>query len=129
MAKTRTFTDLDAVFASHPTTGDVSVRTDEKAIKFAIKSLILTSNFERPFHSEIGSPIRALLFENFGDSFEIVMREAVANVIANFEPRVSLIDVIVKPSFDNNSVFITVQFKIKNTSQPLDVSVTLERTR
>jgi phage baseplate assembly protein W len=129
MAKTRTFTDLDAVFASHPTTGDVSVRMDEKAIKFAVKSLILTSNFERPFHSEIGSPIRALLFENFGDSFEIVMREAVANVITNFEPRVSLIDVIVKPSFDNNSVFITVQFKIKNTSQPLDVSVTLERTR
>lgn len=126
---TRTFTDIDAVFSANPVTGDVPLRIDEKAIKFAIKSLVLTKPFEAPFHSEIGSPVYGLLFENFGDSFEIVMKESISRLITNFEPRVDLLDVDVKPSHDNNSVYITISFKIKNTSQPLDVSITLERTR
>lgn len=127
--KTRTFTDLDATFTANPVTGDVSLRHDEKAIKFAIKALVMTSPFERPFHSEIGSPVRGLLFNNFGDSFEIVLREAISNLISNFEPRVDMLDVEVNPSHDNNRVYVKIIFAIKNTTQPLSVDVTLERTR
>lgn len=127
--KTRTFIDLDAAFQAHPITGDAGLRMDEKAIKFAIKALVMTSPYERPFHSEIGSPVRSLLFENFGDSFEIVLTESISNLINNFEPRVDLLNVEVNPSHDNNRVYVKILFAIKNTTAPLNVDITLERTR
>lgn len=126
---TRTFTDFDASFEPHPTTGDLSVRTDERAIKFAIKSLVMTQNYERPFHPEIGTPIYRLLFDNFDDMFVITMRQAIIDVITLYEPRAVVLGVDVDPSFDNNSVSINIRFKIKNTERPLEVGVTLERTR
>ncbi len=60
---TRIFSDLDFNFTAHPVTKDVSRRYDENSVKTALKNLILTRNYERPFHSEIGSPIRSLMFE------------------------------------------------------------------
>lgn len=123
------YVDIDAIFAPHPVTGDVITRKDDRAIKFAVKALVLTNVFERPFHSEISSPVRGLLFQNFGDSFEIVMREAIAQLITNFEPRVTVMDVTVNPSHDNNSVYVKISFLIKNTTRIADVGVMLERTR
>lgn len=126
---TKRFIDLDASFEPHPTTGDLTIRTDERAIKFAVKSLVLTNHFERKFHSEIGSPVSQLMFENIGPGFNIVLRRAISDVITNHEPRVDLIDVIIDDSPDNNRVYVTIIFKIKNTERPFDVTITLNRTR
>lgn len=123
------FVDLDPTFAPHPETGDVGIRTDERAIKLAVKSLVMTNHYERPFQSSIGSPVRQLLFDLMGPNFNIMMQRAITDVITNFEPRVDVLGVIVREKADNNSVDITINFKIKNTNKPLDVSVTLERTR
>ena len=60
---TRTFTDLDLNFFAHPVTKDVTTKIDEQAIKSSVRNLILTSNYEKPFHPEIGSPLKSLLFE------------------------------------------------------------------
>ena len=130
MAKiTRTFTDLDLNFTAHPVTGDVAFRYDENAIKTSLKNLLLTSNYERPFHSEIGSQIRALMFELPGPMFKVMMKRAIIDVINNFEPRVSLIDVIVDGETDQNEVYVTVEFKIVNTERPITLDIALERTR
>ena len=34
------------------------------AVKQAVKNLILTNHYEKPFHPEIGSNLRGMLFEN-----------------------------------------------------------------
>lgn len=127
--KLKQYTDIDALFTRHPVTGDVTTRKNERAIKFAVKALVLTNIFERPFHSEISSPVRALLFDNFSNNFEIIMKEAIAQLIYNFEPRVEIRDVKVNPSHDNNKVYIIISFVVKNTIDVLTVDVTLERTR
>ena len=59
---TRTFTDLDLNFTAHPVNKDVATKYDEQAIKQSVRNLILTKNFERPFHSEIGCQVRGMLF-------------------------------------------------------------------
>ena len=46
--KEKKYTDIDAIFAANPITGDLVVRKDERAIKFALKSLVLTNMYERP---------------------------------------------------------------------------------
>ena len=127
--KTRTFSDLDLMFAPHPATKDITRKYDENAIKFSLKNLILTANYERPFHSEIGSPIRKLLFELPSPIFNITLQRAISDVITNFEPRVELIDVYVNDRVDENAVDVTIEFKIINTEQPLTLELLLERTR
>jgi phage baseplate assembly protein W len=126
---TRTFVDIDASFTPNPVTGDLAVRTDDQAIKFAVRSLIMTNYYERPFHSNIGSPVNSLMFENMGPNFKIILRQSIVDTINNFEPRVDVLEVKVDDSPDNNRVYITIIFKIKNTERPIEVGLTLTRTR
>lgn len=126
---TRIFSDLDLNFTAHPVTGDISRKYDDNAIKQSVKNLLLTRNFERPFHSEIGSPIRALLFELPGPMFTVMLQRSIIDVINNFEPRVEILDVRVNDSIDTNSVYITLEFKIVNTERPITLDLALERTR
>jgi phage baseplate assembly protein W len=126
---TRTFSDIDLNFTAHPVTNDITRRFDENAIKTSLKNLILTSNYERPFHSEIGSPIKRLLFEPATPMLEAMVQRAIVDVVNNFEPRVQLLDVKVNLSPDTNSLYVFIEFKIVNTERPLSLDLVLERTR
>jgi phage baseplate assembly protein W len=110
-------------------TGDIVRRFDENAIKTSLKNLIMTANYERPFHSEIGSPIKRLLFEPVTPMLEVMLRRSIIDTIDNFEPRVQVLDVIVVVSEDEYDVSVTIEFQILNTNQPLTLDLTLERTR
>lgn len=126
---TRTFSDLDFNFTAHPVTGDVVRKFDEEAIKQSVKNLILTQNYERPFHSEIGSQIRGLLFEPVLPMTTILLQRAISDTIINFEPRVSLLDVEVLFEPDSNAIEVTITFTIINTVRPITVNFLLKRTR
>ena len=126
---TRIFSDLDLNFTVHPVTKDITRRYDENAVKTALKNLILTSNYERPFHSEIGSPIRALLFEPQSPITSAAIRKAIIDTIVNFEPRVEVTEVIVSYRPDENAVAVRIEFKVINTERPLTLDLVLERTR
>ena len=128
-SNTRQFTDLDLNFTPHPVTGDVGFKVNENAIKQAVKNLVLTQNFERPFHSEIGSSLRSLLFEPATPMTKEILRKTISDTITNFEPRVELIGVDIRYKLDDTAVDVRVIFKIVNTFTPIDVNLTLERTR
>jgi phage baseplate assembly protein W len=89
----------------------------------------MTGHYERPFHSEIGSPIRQLLFEPASPMTLVAMKQAITDVITNFEPRVTIIDLQLFDNLDNNAVAVTLVFKIKNTTAPIKLDLVLERTR
>jgi phage baseplate assembly protein W len=122
MKISRTFSDIDLNFIPHPVTGDIVKKYDESAIK------ALTSNYERPFHSEIGCQLRNLLFEPMSPITTQLIQNTIGQTIKNFEPRAILLSVVASYSPDNNSVYVTVNFMIVNTTTPQTVSITLERT-
>jgi phage baseplate assembly protein W len=126
---TRTFSDLDFNFFANPVTGDVSRKYDENAIKQSIKNLVMTNHYERPFHPEIGSQINSLLFEQFSPLLQGMLERSIINTISNFEPRVELLEVLVNLNPDNQSVLVTITFRIVNTQTPITVDLTLQRTR
>ena len=125
----RNFSDLDLNFTAHPVTKDITRRYDDNAIKQSLRNLILTANYERPFHSEIGSQVRSLLFEPASPMLAVSMRKAIFDLINNFEPRVELIDVLVDFNPDVYYIHVTIEFKIANTERPLTLDLVLERTR
>ena len=128
MKISRTFSDIDLNFIPHPVTGDIVKKYDESAIKASIRNLVLTSNYERPFHSEIGSQLRNLLFEPMSPITTQLIQNTIGQTIKNFEPRAMLLSVVASYSPDNNAVYVTVNFMIVNTTTPQTVNITLERT-
>lgn len=108
---------------------DIVKRYDEQAIKNSVKNLILTINYERPFHPEIGTQVNNLLFEPATPLLSALLEKTIRNTIENFEPRVDLTDVSAVINPDSNSVDISIQFTILNTQTPQNLKLVLERTR
>jgi len=123
------FTDLDLSFKINPFTKDLYLKTDEDAVKTAIKHLIRTKNFERSFHPEIGTQIHYLLFENFSSAAKLAMERTIIDSIEKYEPRVRLIDVQIEESVDTNDLIVNIIFALKNTSNPVTISTLISRVR
>ena len=95
-----------------------------------MRNLVQYGHFEKPFHPEIGSGIRDLLFENMTPFTANILSRKIEDVINNFEPRALLAGVEVIPRMDTNEYQVTVEFYINNAPAELqDLSFTLERIR
>lgn len=127
--KIRQFSDLNLLFSAHPATADVTKKNDEEAVKSAIRNLILTKNYERPFHPEIGCQIHSLLFELWDPVIQTVMEQTIKDAINKFEPRASVLRVEVSDLSDSNAVDVTVEFIMQNINKPITITTTLSRVR
>ena len=127
------YKDLSLFFTRKPVTGDVSQVTDVQDIKRSVRNLVLTNRFDHPFHPEIASHVRDLLFERFTPVTINLLRNRIETVLENYEPRVTLIDVEVEdPDFqrmDNNELNVRIFFTLKNDPSVESVDVLLERIR
>ena len=126
----RQYTDLDLFFAKKATSKDISKVTDIQAVKRSIRNLVLTNHYEKPFHPEIGSGVRGILFEPMTPLTAHILTRKIEDVIENFEPRARLISVRAQPNLDRNEYECTVQFYVVNAPTELvDLTVFLERLR
>jgi len=126
----RQYRDLDLFFGRKPISKDINILTDVENIKRAVKNLVLTNIYEKPFHPEIASGVRDMLFENMTPLTSIVLAKRVEDVIENFEPRVRLMSVSARPDLDRNEYEMTIEFFINNLPTELvTVDVFLERLR
>jgi phage baseplate assembly protein W len=125
----RSFKDLDLNFTIHPIKKDINTHKNEYAIINAVKNLILTNHYERPFQPQIGSNIRRLLFENVDSVTGSQIEREITETIDNFEPRArtSKVDVVADP--DNNGFKVVLEFFIINNSNPITINFFLERIR
>jgi len=123
------YKDLDLDFIAHPTTKDVVKKSGDEAIKRSVRNLILTNFYDRPFRHYIGSNVQKLLFENMSNLTANFIKDAIVEVISNYEPRVQLNNVVVEVNYDNNGYSVILQYIILNTSLPITTAVFLERIR
>ena len=123
------YSDIDLVFLSHPITGKLTRKINREAVKQSVKSLILTDYYERPFKSDIGCGIRALLFENFHPAIIQQMDDAIREVISNYEPRAVIHSVNISANPDQNDLSVSIVFFITNDPEPISLNVLLERVR
>ena len=126
----RKYVDLDLFFGRKNSNSDVQDITNIKAVKRSIRNLILTNHYEKPFHPEIGSGVRDMLFENMTPITAHILARKVEDVINNFEPRARLVGVRAEPDLDKNLYEITIEFYVINQPTELvDLTVMLERLR
>ena len=125
----RIFKDLNLDFQQNTATKDIQKITDAEYVKRSVRNLINTNHYEKPFHPEIGSNLRAMLFELMTPQMNHVITKQIENLINNYEPRCRLVQVHTQPEFDRNGYAVQISFYVQNYQDPVVVESFLERLR
>ncbi len=130
MPKFQTFKDISVTFKKHPVTDDMIVVKDKAAIVQSVRNLLLTQKGERPFQPELGSDIYRLLFEPMDYGTAALIQKAIFEVIGNYEPRISVRQVLVAPSKDDNGFDVELAYAVLGREDtPIKVEFFLESSR
>tara|TARA_B100000131_G_scaffold251015_1_gene244465 strand:- start:224 stop:625 length:402 start_codon:yes stop_codon:yes gene_type:complete len=124
------FKDISFSFKPHPVTKDLPVLLNERAIIRSVRNLVETIPTERFFQSDIGTDIRASLFENYYPTMKRVIQNQIIETVERYEPRVANLEVQIDASMDDNAFEVTVLFEIVGLEVPIQsFSFLLEPTR
>ena len=125
----RIYKDLNLDFSFNSATKDIQKITDVEAVKRSVRNLINLNHYEKPFHPEVGSNLRAMLFELMTPQMNHVISKQIQKLITNYEPRARLVQVATIPDFDRNAYNCKIFFDVVNQPEPVTVETFLERLR
>ena len=123
------YKDLNLDFPQNTATKDIQKMLDVESVKRSVRNLINLNHYEKPFHPEIGSNLRALLFENITPQISHFIGKQIELLIKNYEPRCRLVQVANMPNLDRNGYSVSISFYVVNHSEPVQVESFLERLR
>ena len=125
----RIYKDLNLDFQQNSATKDIQKLLDVESVKRSVRNLINLNYYEKPFHPEIGSNLRGLLFENITPQISHYMGKQIELLIKNYEPRCKMVEVVNRPNIERNGYSVSVSFYVINTPTPIQVETFLERLR
>ena len=125
----RIFSDLNLDFQQNTATKDIQKITDVESVKRSVRNLINTNHYEKPFRPEVGSNLRAMLFELISPQMNHAISKEIDLLIRNYEPRCRLVEVSSNPAIDRNAYEVTISFYVVNHPEPVVVESFLERIR
>jgi hypothetical protein len=129
------YSDLDISMKPHPGQvlasgkGDLVLKTDENAVKQSLRNLIQFNTGDKPFHPDIASNVRRLLFENVDILTGAILKRNLSDIISIYEPRVIINSIDVSINNDDYEALVNIVFTIINTSNPVRLEIAIERSR
>ena len=123
------YKDLNLDFQQNIATKDIQKIEDVESVKRSVRNLVSLNYYEKPFHPEIGSNIRGLLFEMISPQISHYIGKQLELLIKNYEPRCRLVQVVNRPDFDKNGYSVSISFYVVNVPNPVTVETFLERLR
>ena len=124
------FKDVSASFQVSALNYDLISLKNENAIARSLRNLVLTLPGEKPFNQNLGSNVSKSVFENMDNISATIIQSEIENTINNFEPRVKLLNVDVKPNYDENEFNVTIQYEIIGIDVlPQQLTFALQQTR
>jgi phage baseplate assembly protein W len=125
----RVYKDLNLDFQANIATKDITKITDVESVKRSVRNLINTNHYEKPFRPQVGSNLRAMLFELISPQMNHAISKEIDLLIRNYEPRCRLVEVSSNPQIDKNAYAVTISFYVVNHPEPVVVESFLERIR
>ena len=124
------YKDISLYFTRNPVTSDVSTVTDIQDIKRAVRHLVLLNPGEKPFHPEIGTGVRAALFQNFTAPIKALLSSRIQEQLRKYESRIEVTNVSFNDNIDNNELRCKIEFNVRNAPQQTEeVDIFLQRLR
>ena len=125
----RIYKDLNLDFQQNTATKDIQKITDVESVKRSVRNLINTNHYEKPFRPQVGSNLRAMLFELISPQMNHAISKEIDLLIRNYEPRCRLVEVSSHPQIDRNAYAATISFYVQNSPDRIVVESFLERLR
>ena len=126
--RNRLYSDIDLTLAVKQN-GDIYKKTDAAAVKQAVKNLVSTNYFEKPFQPNFGGNIRAYLFDLADDDTAEEIELTIASAITRYESRAKVMRVKAIPRPDYNSIEVTIVFRVISTSEEVTFTTVMARLR
>ena len=124
------YKDISLYFTRNPVTSDVSTVTDIQDIKRAVRHIVLLNPGEKPFHPEIGTGVRAALFQNFTAPIKALLSSRIQEQLQKYESRIEVTKVSFNDNIDNNEMTCKIEFNVRNAPQQTEeVDIFLQRLR
>ena len=124
------YKDISLYFTRNPVTSDITTVTDIQDIKRAVRHIVLLNPGEKPFHPEIGTGVRAALFQNFTSPIKALLSSRVQEQLRKYEPRIEVTNVSFNDNIDNNELSCKIEFNVINAPQQTEeVDIFLQRLR
>lgn len=128
--QSRIYSDFNINFSVNPITGDLNRVLGVNSVVQSIMNLVQTNHYEIPFHPEIGGNVRRLLFELCDGVTANLLSKEIQDVLANFEPRATVLDVIVQSNNDQDGYAVTIVFQVTGGIEtPIQITTFLARLR
>ena len=122
------YSDIDIMFTAHPISGDITTKKDSDAVKRAVRNIILTNDYERPFKPNFGANLRAQLFELQGIGSKKRIASDISDALSALEPRIRNVRVTFGEE-KANSINVRISYKIINGLGQNTVDFTVNRVR
>ena len=129
IARQETYKDLDFTFKQNPNTNDIGIKKNNNAVIQSVLNILQTNHGERPFNYNFGANLRSYLFENMTNITAAQMSTSINTALANYEPRLEVLNTNIQARADENEVRITVTGRVKSSNEVIDISTTIERLR
>ena len=114
----RKYKDISMSFENNPLNDDLVSLSDTTAIARSLRNIVFTQPGEKFFNPDFGSRITESLFENVDEVSALAIEDEIRSSIINFEPRVNLSFVNVKPNPDDNEMNVTIEYEITGIDIP-----------
>lgn len=120
VTRKRLYSDIDLSLNSNIISqegkGDIYKKTDAAAVKQAIKNLLMTNRFEKPYRPAFGANLGSKLFELIDETSGNEIIDLIKITIERYEPRAKILNIKVFSNPDNYSLSVTLEFRIINTN-------------
>ena len=126
--KSRIYQDLDLSFTATDS-NDVGKKLDVNAAKQALRILINTNFYERPFDPGKAANLRGYLFEPMSKMIATSIATTIENVVTSYEPRVKIESISVIANFDTNAYDVSIMFFVVGINKTQKLTANLKRLR
>ena len=106
-----------------------STFTTKDQIKSNLINLLLTNKGERVMNPTFGCNIKNQLFQNITTQLQQNIIDIIIEAVNTFIPEIRLLDVVVSPDIDSNSISITIDYQIIISRTPGQVTIQFETLR
>ena len=114
----QSYKDISMSFETNPLNDDLIALKNSSAIARSIRNIVFTQPGEKFFNPEFGSRVSESLFEIVDQVSTIAIRDEIRSSIINYEPRVKLGQVFVKPNPGENEMNVTITYEIVGVDIP-----------
>ena len=127
--KDKAYVDISLAFDPNPTTGDITVLRNERAINNSLRNVMNIAAGEVLFQHNVGSSINNYLFDFVDSGTAGIIKQEISRAIKYNEPRVKVTELTVEAQEEQHQFMVSITYEIVGSSSSFTVEEILIPTR